>query len=67
MSEQENKPKLSIMIVFICNPYLAIIQKRLYLKYWKDEVDEVLIGVNGRNDMIRKFIVDLWKDDDKVV
>ena len=55
------------MIAFVCNPYLAVLQKRTYEKYWKDEVDEVLINVNGRNDTIRKFIVDLWKDDDKVV
>jgi len=61
----ENR-KVSVILAFVCNPYLAILQKKLYLKYWKDEVDEVLINVNGRNDSIRKFIIDLWKDDDKV-
>jgi len=55
--------KVSVMMVFVCNPFIAILQKRLYLKYWKAEVDEVLINVNGRNDIIRKWIVDLWKDD----
>ena len=64
-TEQENR-KVSVMLAFVCNPYLAILQKRLYLKYWKDEIDELLINVNGRNDVIRKFIIDLWKDDDKV-
>ena len=58
--------KISVMIAFICNPYLAVMQKKCYLKYWKDEVDEVFINVNGRNSIIRKFIIDLWKDDDKV-
>ena len=53
-------------MAFVCNPYLAVLQKRLYLKYWKDEVDEVLINVNGRNDMIRDWIAKLWSDDDKV-
>ncbi len=58
--------KISVMMAFICNPYLAVMQKKCYLKYWKDEVDELIINVNGRNSKIRKFIVDLWKDDDKV-
>lgn len=57
---------VSCLIAFVCNPYLAVLQKETYLKYWKDEIDEILINVNGRNNQIRKFIVDLWKDDDKV-
>lgn len=60
------KNDISCLIAFVCNPYLAVMQKQTYLKYWKDEIDELLINVNGRNDQIRKFIVDLWKDDDKV-
>jgi len=58
--------KISVMIAFVCNPYPAVLLKRTYDKCWKDEVDEVLINVNGRNDLIRNFIIDLWKDDDKV-
>lgn len=58
--------KISVMMAFVCNPYIAVMQYRCYLKYWKDEVDEVLINVNGRNSYIRKFIVDLWSKDDKV-
>jgi hypothetical protein len=58
--------KISVMLAFVCNPFIAVLQKRLYLKYWKSEVDEVLINVNGRNDIIRKWIIDLWKQDDKV-
>ncbi len=56
----------SILMVSVCNPLMSILQKRQYLKYWKDEVDEVLIGVNGRNNRIRNFIVNLWKDDNKI-
>lgn len=52
----------SLMMISVCNPLMPLLQKRLYLKYWKDEVDEVLIAVNGRNDRIRNFIVDLWED-----
>lgn len=56
----------SIMMVSVCNPLMSLLQKRLYLKYWKNEVDELLIGVNGRNNRIRKFILDLWKNEEKV-
>lgn len=59
--------KVSVMMAFVCNPYLAILQKRLYLRYWKGEVDQVLISVNGRNDKIRKFIMDLWKDEKVII
>lgn len=58
--------KKSVMLAFICNPYVAVLQKKTYLKYWKDEVDEVLVNVNGLNDTIRNFIADLWREDDKV-
>jgi glycosyltransferase involved in cell wall biosynthesis len=53
----------TVLLVFIANPYLALLQKRTYLKYWKSEVDEVLINVNGHNDQIRNFIAELWQDD----
>lgn len=48
-----------------CNPFLAVLQKRTYLKYWKDEIDEFIILVNGRNWKIREFIVGLWESDEK--
>lgn len=54
------------MVAFVCQPYVAALFKRSYEKYWKDEVDEVLVNVNGRNSKIRKLIVDMWKKDDKV-
>ena len=50
-------------MAFVCNPYLAVLQKRMYERFWKEEVDEVLINVNGCNDVIRQWIIDLWKDD----
>ena len=62
-----NGKRVSVLVAFVCNPYLAVLFKRMYLKYWKDEIDELLVNVNGRNHTIRKFIVDLYKDDDKVV
>lgn len=55
------------MIAFVCNPFLAVLQWRLFKKIWGGEVDEVLINVNGRNDMIRKFIVDLWEKEEKAI
>lgn len=59
--------KLSVMVAFVCQPYVAALFRRSYEKYWRDEVDEVLVNVNGRNSKIRKLIVDMWKNDDKVV
>ena len=56
----------SIFIIFTCNPYLAVLQKRLFDKFWGDEVDEVLIGINGRNKKMLEFIRDLWVDEPKV-
>lgn len=58
--------KISVLIAFTCNPYLAVLQKETYLKYWKDEVDEVLVNVNGNNYEMMKFIAELWRKDDKV-
>ena len=57
----------SLMISFTCNPYLAILQKRHYLKYWKDDIDEILIGINGMNQRVIEFIRQLWADDEKCV
>lgn len=57
---------ISTMLAFIANPYIAVYQKKIYEKYWKDEVDELLINVNGRNDQMREFIHDLWFEDSKV-
>ena len=58
--------KVSVMLAFTCNPYLAVLQKQTYLKFWKDEVDEVLVNVNGKNPEIGEFIANLWREDDKV-
>ena len=53
--------KTSCMMVFVTYPYLAILQKRLCEKYWINEVDEILINVNGGHKEVGKFIEDLWK------
>lgn len=55
--------KTACLICFVCDPYLAVFQKNIYLKYWKDEVDEVLVNVNGINEQLKDFIFDLWQDD----
>lgn len=62
-----NKQRISVLLAFVTNPFLAVYQKKIYEKYWKDEIDELLISVNGRNDQMREFIYDLWKNDDKLV
>ncbi|MDZ4228353.1 MAG: glycosyltransferase family A protein [Candidatus Levybacteria bacterium] len=58
--------KISVMIAFVSNPYMAFFQYLTYKKYWKDEVDEVLVNVNGRNERIRNLIAEFWGKDDKV-
>ena len=58
--------KITCLLALTHNPYLAVLQKETYLKYWKDEVDEVLVCVNGKNPEMMKFIADLWRQDDKV-
>lgn len=58
--------KVSCMVAFVCNPYLAVLQKETFKKYWRDEVDEVLVNINGGNRAMRDFILKLWEDDPKV-
>ena len=58
--------KTSVLLAFVANPFLAVFMKNNYLNFWKDEVDEVLININGRNKMIVDFIVSLWNEDNKV-
>lgn len=58
--------KNALMMAFICDPYLAAFQVDLYNRFWKNEVDEVLINVNGTNERIKNWIGDLWESQDKV-
>lgn len=57
--------ELTTFIAYVCDPYLALFHYKNYLKFWKDDVDEVLVNVNGRNDQIREWIADLWRKDSK--
>lgn len=61
-----DKKKVSVLIAFVCQPYLAAIQKKLFDRVWGEEVDEVLINVNGKGDYLRKIIIDMWKKEPKV-
>jgi hypothetical protein len=56
----------SCLVAFVCDPYLAVFFKQLYLKYWKNEIDELLVNVNGQSRRIKNFIVDLYEHDSKV-
>lgn len=41
--------KRTVQMPFTGNPYLLTLWVRLYLERWKDEVDEVIILINGDN------------------
>jgi hypothetical protein len=58
--------RTALMVAFVCDPYLAIFQEKLYHRFYKDEVSEVLVNVNGKNDQIKDWIADLWRSQEKV-
>lgn len=53
--------KISAITTFWNNPYLAVYFKRLYEKYWKDEVDELWVCVHGDNKPVNHFIHGLFE------
>jgi len=55
------------MLATVCDPYMMVFQKKLYQKYWKNEVDEILLNINGRNEQIKDFIYNLWKPECKYI
>lgn len=54
--------KVSAVSTFNGNPYLAVYWKRLYEKYWKDEVDELWVCIHGDNKSVNHFIHGLFKN-----
>jgi hypothetical protein len=51
---------ITAVSTFWNNPYLAVYYKDLYEKYWKDEVDELLVCVHGDNIPVNNFIASLF-------
>jgi len=54
--------KVFVFVVFVPDPFLALYFKRLY-DNWKDEVDGLLVQVNGYRPEVVDFIADLFKDE----
>ena len=53
-------PKVTGMVSFICDPYVALFWQMLYQKYFKDELDELVVGVNGPLTEVLDFIISLF-------
>lgn len=54
--------KVVAISTFWNNPYLAVYWKRLYEKYWKDEVDELWVCVHGKDKKVNHFIAGLFEN-----
>lgn len=52
-----------VMVVMAPDPYIALMYKKFYDQNWKDEVDGLLVQVNGCNREVVDFIADLYKDE----
>ncbi len=59
--------KRAVLIAFAADPYLAMYFKKTYDLYWKDEVDELHIHINGKQKFIIDFIEKLWQKDAKQI
>lgn len=51
------------LVTFVPDPFLALYFKKLYEKNFKDEIDGLLVYVNGYRNEVVDFIVDLFKDE----
>ena len=54
--------KTKVLTIFVPDPFIALYFKRCY-ENWKDEVDGLLIQVNGYRKEVVDFIADLYKDE----
>lgn len=56
------KPRVSVMVAFHTEPYIALYFKKIYEKYWKDEIDDIWTLVSGSNYMhAASFTQQLWE------
>lgn len=57
---------LSVLMIFMDEPYLALYVKELYKRFWKDEVGELLIFLNCNLSEVANFIESIWDQENKV-
>ena len=61
--ERFMKNKIFALLVFAPDPFIALYFKRLYEANFKDEINGLLVQVNGARPEIVDFIADLYKDE----
>ena len=54
---------IKAMVAFVPDPYIALYFKHLYDTVWKDQVDGLLVQVNGERKEVVDFIADIYKDE----
>ena len=57
----------AVLVAFAADPYLALYFKKTYDLFWKNEVDESHIHINGKQKFIIDFIEKLWQKDAKQI
>jgi len=56
------KSRISVLTAFHTEPYIALYFKKIYEKYWKDEIDAIYTLVSGSNYMdSASFTQTLWE------
>lgn len=53
--------KNSLMVTFISDPYHAILFHDRW-EFFKDEIDQIVVGIAGKLPKVNDFIADLWGD-----
>ena len=56
--------KVIALVAFVSDPYHALLFKKSYETYWKDEVDELRVQVNGQIPEVNKFIGSIYENSD---
>lgn len=59
--------KISIITAFNSDCFLALMFKKSYEKYWKDEIDQLVICCHGENKEINDYIASIFEKDDKCI
>lgn len=58
------KPRISCLTAFHTEPFIALYFKKIYEKYWKDEIDAIYTLVSGSNYMnSASFTQTLWENE----
>jgi glycosyltransferase involved in cell wall biosynthesis len=56
--------KSTVLVSFIGDPYIAISFRKNYEK-WRDNIDEIIVGISAADAWMTEFISSLWEKDSK--